>query len=137
MAEPGPGTLPGSLLMQVLDKLHHPVLVLDARGLITYANQAMLYYVEKVTHRKWTRTQVIGLDIVALHPERAQARLKERIAAVLTGQSLPPRFNPVGETMFMTYDSVLSGEDGAPIGLMMEKIPVNLMATEQVQQPVE
>ena len=131
MNEASGNGLSGALLTQVLDKLHHPVLVLDASSRITYLNAAMIRYIERVTLRKWDSARVIGQDVVVLHPERAQARMRERIAAVLGGQRLPPRFNTVGDTMFLTYDTALLDESGGAVGLMMEKIPVNLMADER------
>lgn len=131
MSEASCSALSAAVLTQVLDKLHHPVLLLDSASRITYLNAAMVRYVEKVTLRRWDSAQVIGQDIVVLHPDRAQAPMRERIAEVLSGQRLPPRFNTVGDTMFMTYDTVLLDERGSAVGLMMEKIPVNLMADER------
>ena len=117
-----------SLLTQVLDRLHHPILILNSEGGIVYLNQAMLNYVEKVTSRPWQREKVIGMDLVAFHAPDVQDRMKERAAAVLSGQRLPPRFNTVRETMFMTYDTPLSNENGDIVGLLMEKIPVNIVS---------
>lgn len=119
-----------SLLTQVLDRLHHPVLLLDSKGAIVYLNQAMLNYVAKVTSKGWKREKVIGMDVAAFHPPDGKAQMKERVAAVLSGQCLPPRFNTAGETMFMTYDTALSNENGNVVGLLMEKIPVNIMSDE-------
>lgn len=116
------------LLTQVLDRLHHPVLLLDSEGAIAYLNQAMLNYVEKVTSTGWERDKVIGMDLVKVHPPDVRGRMKDRVAAVLSGQRLPPRFNTVGETMFMTYDTALSNENGDVVGLLMEKIPVNIVS---------
>ena len=132
MSEASGSALSAAVLTQVLDKLHHPVLLLDSSSRITYLNAAMVHYIEKVTLRRWDGAQVIGQDIVVLHPDRAQAPMRERIAAVLSGRGVPPRFNTVGDTMFMTYDTVLLDEHGSAVGLMMEKIPVNLMADERV-----
>ena len=130
MTDPQDCELSRSLLIQVLDRLRHPVLLLNSEGAIVYLNQAMLNYVEKVTSTRWEREKIIGMDLVAFHTSDVRDRMKERVAAVLSGQHLPPRFNAVGETMFMTYDTALSNEDGDIVGLLMEKIPVNIVSDE-------
>jgi hypothetical protein len=63
--------LSAAVLTQVLDKLHHPVLLPDAASRITYLNAAMVSYIEKVTLRKWDGARGLGQDVVVLHPERA------------------------------------------------------------------
>ena len=130
MTEPPDCELSPFFLTQVLDRLHHPVLLLDSTGAIVYLNQAMLNYVEKVTSTKWKREKVTGKDLAAFHPPDVRDRMKERVAAVLSGQCLPSRLSTAGEIVFMTYDTALSDENGDIVGLLMEKIPVNIVSDE-------
>ncbi len=103
---------PANLHRQVLDALHHAVLVVSPGGEVLYANRAMCRQLSLATERSWTPEQLQGVDLAAL-----------KLALPASGGGRP-RVDAAGELTFLAWDTQLLDERGQPVATVLEKVPV-------------
>ncbi len=115
--------LPETLHRQVLDALHHAVMVVSVDREVVYANRAMCRYVGLVTGRDWTPSELEGMDVMAFHPPPSVAGTERRFEAMSGDGDLAPRTDPVDELMFLTWDSRILDEQGQIVAWVLERIP--------------
>ena len=122
---------------QVLEVLHHAVMVVTPDKRILFANQAMCQYLGMVTGRKWTPEELEGMDVMDFHPPSSVEGTNRRFAEMAGTGYLAPRTNPIEDVMFMTWDSRLCGEDGEILGYVLEKIPASFNPSPMPKKSVD
>jgi len=111
------------LYRRALDCLHHAVMIVGLDYRILYANNAMCQYIGLVTRQFWTAAELIGRDVMTLHPDSAIPGSERRFREMNAEAFLKPRTNPIEDLMFLTWDSRIHDSEGRLAGFVLEKVP--------------
>jgi PAS domain-containing protein len=108
---------------RALDRLHHAVMIVGLDNKILYANNAMCQYVGLVTRQIWTTSDLIGRDVMTLHPDQAVPGTERRFREMGAEGYLKPRTNPIEDLLFLTWDSRIHDDQGRLVAFVLEKVP--------------
>jgi PAS domain-containing protein len=118
-----PATALADLHRRALDRLHHAVMIVGLDYKILYANNAMCQYIGLVTRQFWTTADLIGRDVMTLHPDQAVPGSERRFREMSADGFLKPRTNPIEDLLFLTWDSRILDDEGRLVAFVLEKVP--------------